>query len=198
MGLIVDQVNQLTRGGWDLIRDKEEVCTRAATSQQVQEVQRNKRYKRHKRSNKTRGAIRQEVQQDKRCNEMATARPVSSLKKTSTTRQKSLSMFSNTKEDGNEISALRQSFEDVKNDNEALKKLAYEMVETALLGRHAKTDVRDVIDEFEHGRVLGVVDNNTNRLIKKWAQKGLKHFVKTLSWQIFWTSGVMPTSKRNE
>ena len=64
MGLIVDQVNQLTRGGWDLIRDKEEVCTRAATSQQVQEVQRNKRYKRHKRSNKTRGAIRQEVQQE--------------------------------------------------------------------------------------------------------------------------------------
>ena len=108
---------------------------------------------------------------------MATARPVSSLKKTSTTRQKSLSMFSNTKEDVKEKSALRQSFEDVKNDKEAFKKLAYEMIEAALLGRHAKTDVRDVIDEFEHGRVLGVVDNNTNRLIKKWAQKGLKHFV---------------------
>ena len=108
---------------------------------------------------------------------MATARPVSSLKKTSTTRQKSLSLFSNTKEDVNEISALRQSFEDVKNDNEALKKLAYEMVETALLGRHVKTDIRDVIDEFEHGRVLGVVDKNTKELIKKWVQKGIKHFV---------------------
>ena len=108
---------------------------------------------------------------------MATARPVSSLKKTSTTRQKSLSMFSNTKEDVKEKSALRQSFEDVKNDKEAFKKLAYEMIEAALLGRHAKTDVRDVIDEFEHGRVLGVVDNATKELIKKWAQKGIKHFM---------------------
>merc|ERR1711981_545551 len=108
---------------------------------------------------------------------MATARPRSTSKKTSTTRRRSLSLFSNSKDDVNEISALRQSFEDVKNDNAALKKLAYEMVETALLGRHLKTDVRDVIDEFEHGRVLGVVDNNTKGLIKKWVQKGIKHFV---------------------
>ena len=124
----------------------------------------------------TKSKFAQEVRRDKRhkrCREMATARPLPGLKKTSTTRRGSLSLFSNSKEDVNEISALRQTFEDVKKDNEALKKLAYEMTEAALLGRHLKTDVRDVIDEFEHGRVLGVVDNNTKGLIKKWLQKGL-------------------------
>ena len=108
---------------------------------------------------------------------MATARTVSNIKKTSTSRRGSLSLFSSSKEDIKEISALRQTFEDVKDDIPALKKLAYEMVERALLGRHLKTDVRDVLDEFEHGKVLSVVDNNTKGLIKKWAQKGIKHFV---------------------
>ena len=99
----------------------------------------------------------------------------SSLEKTSTRRQGS--SFSNSKEDVKEISALRQKFEDVKDDKEALKKLTYEMVEAAFLGEHVKVDVCDVIEEFEHGKVLGVIDNNTKKLIKTWAQKGMKHFV---------------------
>ena len=51
MGLIVDQVNQLTRGGWDLIREKR------------------RRGSLHKRRDKTRGArgpTRQEEQQEVR------------------------------------------------------------------------------------------------------------------------------------
>ena len=108
---------------------------------------------------------------------MATARSVSNLKKTSTSRRGSLSLFSNSKEDIKEKSALRQRFEDVEHDDRALKELAYEMVETALLGGHVKAEVRDVIDEFEHGKVLSLVDNNTKELIKKWVQKGIKHFV---------------------
>ena len=106
---------------------------------------------------------------------MATARPLSTLKKTSTTRRGSF--FSHSKDDAKEMSALRQTFEDVKDDNEALKKMAYEMVKAALLGKHVTADVRDVIEEFEHGKVLGLVDNNTKKLIKTWAQKGMKHFV---------------------
>ena len=88
-----------------------------------------------------------------------------------------MSLFSNSKEDIKVISALRQTFEDVEHDDRALKQLAYEMVETALLGGHVKAEVRDVIDEFERGKVLGLVDNSTKELIKKWVQKGIKHFV---------------------
>ena len=84
--------------------------------------------------------------------------------------------LSNTKKKADK-SALRKTFEDVKDDDQALKKLTYQMVETALLGGHVKKDVRDVIDEFEHGKVLGLIDNSTKGLIKKWLQKGIKHFV---------------------
>ena len=107
---------------------------------------------------------------------MAEARSVSSLKKTTTTRR-SMSFFSNSKEDVKEISALRQTFEDAKNDEVTLKKLAYEMVEKALLGKQLKADVRDVINEFEFGKVLNLVDPSTKKLLKKWVQKGIKHFV---------------------
>jgi len=110
------------------------------------------------------------------CN-MATARSVSNLKKTSTSRRGSLSLFSNSKEDIKVVSALRQRFEDVEHDERALKELAYQMIETALLGGHVKAEVRDVIDEFEHGKVLSLVDPATKGLIKKWVQKGIKHFV---------------------
>ena len=85
---------------------------------------------------------------------MAEARSVSNLKKT-----------------------LRQTFEDAKSDEVTLKKLAYEMVKKALLGRQLKSDVRDVIDEFEFGKVLNLVDPSTKVLLKKWVQKGIKHFV---------------------
>ena len=106
---------------------------------------------------------------------MATAQPFSTLEKTSTTRQGS--SFSNSKEDVKEISALRQTFEDVKDDKEALKKLTYEMVGAAFLGKHVKADVLDVIEEFEHGKVLGVIEQCTKKLIKTWVQKGIKHYV---------------------
>ena len=85
---------------------------------------------------------------------MAEARSVSNLKKT-----------------------LRQTFEDAKNDEVTLKKLAYEMVKKALLGRQLKSDVRDVIDKFEFGKVLNLVDPSTKVLLKRWVQKGIKHFV---------------------
>ena len=107
---------------------------------------------------------------------MAEARSVSSLKKTTTTRR-SMSFFSNSKEDVKEISALRQTFEDARNDEVTLKKLAYGMVEKALLGKQLKADVRDVINEFEFGKVLNMVDPSTKKLLKKWVQKGIKHFV---------------------
>ena len=84
--------------------------------------------------------------------------------------------LSNTKKKADR-SALRKTFEDVKDDDQALKKLTYQMVETALLGGHVKKDVLDVIDEFEHGKVLSLIDNSTKGLIKKWLQKGIKHFV---------------------
>ena len=84
--------------------------------------------------------------------------------------------LSNTKKKADR-SALRKTFEDVKDDDQALKKLTYQMVETALLGGHVKKDVLDVIDEFEHGKVLSLIDNSTKGLIKKWLRKGIKHLV---------------------
>ena len=77
-----------------------------------------------------------------------------------------------------ETSELRQAFEDVKDDDEALKTLGYKMIRESLLGKHLRADVVDVIEEFEPGRLLTLVkDKNTKELIRRWVQKGIKHFV---------------------
>ena len=79
-------------------------------------------------------------------------------------------------EDVKEISELRQSFEDVKDNDEALKALTYKMIKETLFGKQVKADVEDVIEDFERGKVLTLVrDKETKGLIRKWVQKGIKH-----------------------
>merc|ERR1711962_914913 len=94
-------------------------------------------------------------------------------------RRASSSRFSiNKEEDVKELSELRQTFEDVTGDDEALKTQAYKMIRESLLGKHLRADVVDVIEEFEHGRLLTLVkDKATKELIRRWVQKGIKHFV---------------------
>ena len=105
------------------------------------------------------------------------ARSLSHVKKME--RTASSSRFSiNKEEDVKELSELRQTFEDVSGDDEALKTLAYKMIRESLLGKNLRADVVDVIEEFEHGRLLTLVkDKATKELIRRWVQKGIKHFV---------------------
>ena len=105
------------------------------------------------------------------------ARSLSHVKKME--RTASSSRFSiNKEEDVKELSELRQTFEDVTGDDEALKTLAYKMIRESLLGKHLRSDVVDVIEEFEHGRLLTLVkDKPTKELIRRWVQKGIKNFV---------------------
>ena len=105
------------------------------------------------------------------------ARSLSHVKKME--RSASSSRFSiNKEEDVKELSELRQTFEDVTGNDEALKTLAYKMIRESLLGKHLRADVVDVIEEFEHGRLLTLVkDKPTKELIRRWVQKGIKHFV---------------------
>ena len=84
------------------------------------------------------------------------ARSLSHVKKME--RTASSSRFSiNKEEDVKELSELRQTFEDVTGNDEALKTLAYKMIRESLLGKHLRADVVDVIEEFEHGRLLTLV-----------------------------------------
>ena len=105
------------------------------------------------------------------------ARSLSHVKKLE--RRASSSRFSiNKEEDVKDLSELRQTFEAVTGDDEALKTQAYKMIRESLLGKHLRADVMDVIEEFEHGRLLTLVkDKPTKELIRRWVQKGIKHFV---------------------
>jgi len=62
------------------------------------------------------------------------------------------------------------------NNDSSLKRLAYRLIEAGCEGKQAKRDIWEIMD-FEEGKLLGLVDNPSKRMVQSWAHPGMKHYL---------------------
>ena len=57
-----------------------------------------------------------------------------------------------------------------------LKRLAYMLIEAGCEGKQKKRDIWEIMD-YEEGKLLGLVDNPSKRMVQSWAHPGMKHYL---------------------
>ena len=63
-----------------------------------------------------------------------------------------------------------------KNKQVDLKRLAYKLIEAGCEGKQKKRDIWEIMD-YEEGKLLGLVDNPSKRMVQSWAHPGMKHYL---------------------